>query len=289
MMNTNAKALIMHARKNGYAIGAFNAANTETIKAITQAAKKLNSPVILEASDGEVNYIGMAQLVAIKKIYQEELNIPIILNLDHGKDFDACKSAIEAGFDYIHFDGSKFAFEENIKICTEVVKLAHAKGLPVEGEFTHIAGSSADHTKEDATQFNKAEYYTNPEQAKEFVAKTGVDVLASFIGNSHGIYATEKRLDLNVFKKITEALPNTLFSLHGGSGIHDDDVRAAIKMGIVKVNINSEMRIAFKMTLQQSINASNEIAIYKITPDAIKAVQDVVERKIKLFGSANEA
>ena len=281
----NAKELILKAKKEGYAIGAFNVANIETLKAVTQAAKKLNSPVILEASDGEVNYIGLKQLVAMKKIYQDETGVPIILNLDHGKDFEACKLAIESGFDYIHFDGSKFPFDQNIEITKEVVKLAHAKGLPVEGEFTHIEGSSADHTKEDAAQFNKAEYYTNPEKAKEFVTKTGVDVLASFIGNSHGIYATEKRLDLTVFKKIIEALPATLFSLHGGSGVHDDDVRAAIKMGIVKVNINSEMRIAFKMTLQESLNASTEIAIYKLTPPAIQAVQDVVERKIMLFGS----
>lgn len=285
----NTKELLIKAKTQGYAMGAFNVANLETLKAVTQAASKLRAPILIEASDGEINYIGIKQLVALKKVYQEEAGIPIILNLDHGKDFEACKTAIENNFDYIHFDGSKFPWEENIAIAKEVVKLAHAKNIPVEGEFTHIEGSSADHTTEDATKYNKAEYYTDPEKAKEFVAKTGIDVLASFIGNSHGIYATEKRLDLNVFKKITEALPNMFFSLHGGSGVNNEDVKAAIKMGIVKVNINSEMRIAFKMTLQDTLNKSNEIAVYKITPTAIQAVQDVVERKIKLFGSDGKA
>lgn len=285
MNNLNALKLIQKAKKEGYAIGAFNVANIETLKAVTQAAFKLKSPVILEASDGEVNYVGIKQLVALVRIYREQTGVPIILNLDHGKDFESCKAAVEAGFDYIHFDGSKFGFDENISITKEVVKLAHAKHLPVEGEFTHIEGSSADHTKEDASQFEKKELYTDSEKAYEFVSKTGVDVLASFMGNSHGIYATEKHLDLSVLDALRKRLPNTFFSLHGGSGINNDEVKQAIKMGIIKVNINSEMRIAFKLTLQETLNQTSEIAVYKLTPSAIKAVQDVVEKKILLFGS----
>lgn len=280
--------LLAQAKSQNYALGAFNVAGLETFKAVANAASKLKSPVILEASDGEVEYIGYKQIVALKRIYAEEAGVPMILNLDHGKDLVTCRKAVEAGFDYIHFDGSKLPFEENVKIAKEVVKMAHDRNLPVEGEMDHIEGSSADHTHEDPAKFQQASSYTSPEKAGEFVERTGIDVLASFVGNLHGIYAHEMRLDMDLLKKISEAIPNTYLSLHGGSGINNEDVRAAIALGIVKVNVNSEMRIAYKMSLQQALNASNEVAIYKLTPAAIKAVADVVELKIKLFGSVDK-
>jgi fructose-bisphosphate aldolase, class II len=280
-----ASELIQNAKKNKFAIGAFNAANTETLKAIIQAAVNSQSPIIIEASDGEVNYIGMHQLVALVKCYREETGLPIIINLDHAKDFEICKQAVDAGFDYVHIDGSKLPLDENIKVTKQVVEYAHAHGVMVEGEMDHIQGSSADHTNEDPSLYEKPEYYTNPQKAKEFVEATGIDVFASFIGNLHGVYAKEMRLKFDIFKELTDLLPNTYFSLHGGSGINADDVRKAIQMGIVKVNVNSEMRIAFKETLQKSLNETDEVAIYKITPPAIEAVQKVVEDKIAIFGS----
>jgi ketose-bisphosphate aldolase len=285
----NTLQIIQKAKTGGYAIGAFNVASIESLKAITQAAQKLKSPIILEASDGEVNYIGIKELVALVNLRREETGLPIILNLDHGKDFETCKQAIEAGFDYVHIDTSKLPLEENIAIAKEVVKLAHAHGILVEGEMDHIEGSSEDHTTEDPTKIQNAGVYTNPEKAAEFVNRTGIDVFASFIGNLHGLYANEIRLNLELLDKIQKALPNTFLSLHGGSGINDGDVRQAVKSNIVKVNVNSELRIAYKMSLQESLNSSNEVAIYKLTPPAIKAVQDVVEYKIQLFGSAGKA
>ena len=281
--------ILQKAKEGGYAIGAFNVCSLETLKAVAQATQRLKSPIILEASDGEVNYIGIKELVALVNLSRQETGLPIILNLDHAKDFETCKKAIEAGFDYVHIDASKLPLEENVAIAKEVVKVAHAHGVLVEGEMDHIEGSSEDHTKENPTIFQKTGMYTDPQKARNFVGRTGIDVFASFIGNLHGVYADEIRLNLNLLDEIQKALPNIFLSLHGGSGINDDDVRQAVKSNIVKVNVNSELRIAYKMSLQESFNSSNEVAIYKLTPPAIQAVQDVVERKIRLFGSAGKA
>jgi fructose-bisphosphate aldolase, class II len=283
-----AKDIIEKASAGKYAVGAFNAANIETLKAIVNAAVKLQSPVIIEASEGEADYVGKKQLASLVRIFKIEKNIPVILNLDHASSFEACKQAIDAGFDYVHFDGSTLPFEENIRIAREVVEYAHQHNVMVEGEIDHIQGSSADHTKEDPAEFQKKSHYTDPAQALEFVSKTGVDVFASFIGNLHGMYSEEVHLNLELLKNIKKMLPDTLLSLHGGSGIVDAEVRESIKSGIVKVNVNSEMRIAFRDALKKSLNETEEIAIYKLTPPAIEAVEKVVEKKIMLFGSNNK-
>ena len=279
--------LLKKAKDNHFAIGAFNVCNIETLKAIAQAAEKLQAPVILEASDGEVNYFGIKELTAVVKILRNDLNIPLILNLDHGKDFETCKRAIEAGFDYIHFDGSALPLEDNIKITQEVVKIAHKYNLPVEGEMDRIQGSSEDHTKENPAKYQMEGKYTDSEAAYGFVKKTGIDVFAAFIGNLHGTFATSEKLNFDILKKLTAILPNTYFSLHGGSGISADQIKKAVEMGIVKVNVNTDMRIVFKKVLQKTLNESDEIAFYKLAQPAISAVQEVVEEKIKLFKLAS--
>ena len=284
------REILLKAQKEGYAIGAFNAANIETLKAITTAAKKLDSPIIIEASKGEVDYIGKIQLVDLIKDYRNELKIPIILNLDHSESFEECEEAVNAGFDYIHFDGSKLPYDENLKTAKEVVKMCHAKKILVEGEMDHIQGSSADHTKEKPDDILDKTLYTDPQKARTFVDETGIDTFAAFFGNLHGLYSTQKHLKLDVLEKIRNLLPNTFLSLHGGSGIDNKDIMMAIKIGkIVKININSEMRVAFKNALKESLDKTSEVAIYKITPTAIQKVQRIVEDKIKLFGSENKA
>lgn len=280
-----AQELLKKAREKSVAIGAFNVGNLETFKAITQAAKNLHSPVLIEASPGEAGFMGFKQLVYLARAYEDQIQLPIILNLDHGESVESILEAIKAGFDYVHYDGSKFSYEENLENASIVVEEAHKKEIMVEGEIDHIEGSSADHTKESTKMYSKLELFTDPRKAKEFVEKTGVDVFASFIGNLHGIYADVIHLNLDKLKDITVALPNTYLSLHGGSGVYDDDVRNAIKMGIVKVNVNSELRVAFKMTLQEEIGKTTEIAPYKYMKRPIEEVQKVVETKMKLFGS----
>lgn len=273
------------ARQDGFAIGAFNAANLETIKAIVGAATKLRSPVMIEASDGEVNYLGKKQLVALVRAFEQEAGIPILINLDHARTKESVFEAIEAGFDYVHFDGSKLPYEENVLITKELAEKAHEKGILVEGEMDAITGSSEDHTKEEVSSYQDTALFSDPEKSKIFVEATGIDTFASFIGNAHGLYQGEKRIDLERLHAIRFTLPASFLSLHGGSGIPEEDIKAAIAEGIVKINVNSELRIAFRDALRKALTESDEVAIYKLMPPVIDAVQGVVEKKMHLFGS----
>ena len=277
------------AKKEKFAIGAFNAASIETLKAIVGAAKKLFSPVIVEASHGEVEFFGLHELVATVRALEKDSRVPIILNLDHAGSYISCHAAIEAGFDYIHFDGSALPLEKNIEIARMVVDEAHRRNIPVEGEMDFIGGKSADLRQAVVGSFQQPALYTNPDRATQFVKETGVDTLAAFVGNVHGLYGGEKRIDLDLLSRIEHGLPGKFFSLHGGSGIPSDQVKEAIQLGIVKVNVNSELRVAFRDTLKATLEEegrNDEVAIYKIMPAAIEAVQKIVEEKIKLFGSA---
>lgn len=273
------------AKKEHFAIGAFNAASLETMKALVLAAKKLGSPVMIEASSGEIEYFGIKEFVGICRALEQDHSVPILTNLDHAHDYDSCVAAIVAGFDYIHFDGSKLSFEENAGIAKSLVAEAHQRGILVEGEIDGIPGSSADHRNEQSVMSNGQ--FTNPAKAAEFVKITGVDTLASFVGNVHGLYSDEKKLDLGLLEKISAVLPDTFLSLHGGSGVPASDIQKAISLGVVKVNINSELRVAFRDKLKEVLDRpdENEVAIYKIMPEAIVAMQEIVEAKIKLFGS----
>lgn len=281
-----AKKYFEKAKKESFGIGAFNAANLESMKAVVAAAFKFQSPVIIEFSPGEIEHMGVNQAVALCRAYEKQYSVPIILNLDHGTDPEKIIQAIDAGFDYVHYDGGKVPFEEALKTGKMLADYAHGKGVLIEGEIDHIEGSSADHT--DSKPDVDSKLYTDPNQAKEFIEKTGFDVFASFVGNLHGIYAESKNLNLELLKKIQETLPNTYLSLHGGSGIVEEDIKKAIEIGIVKINVNSELRIAFKMVLQEVLNNSNEIAAYKFMQKPIEEMQKVVEQKIKMFGSANK-
>jgi fructose-bisphosphate aldolase class II len=275
------------ARKERFAIGAFNVGNLETLQAIVRAAVIKKSPVIIEASPGESEFMGAANLVDLVKNYKEA-GTEIILNLDHATEFEKVKEAFAAGFDYLHFDGGKLDFEENVKIATQVVALAHPKGVMVEGEVDHITGSSALHTGVQVETEQAKGNYSDPQKAKEFVDRTGIDTYASFIGNAHGLYANEKRLDLNRLKEIRAAIPNTFLSLHGGSGVNKDDIKSAIEIGINKINVNTEMRNAYRKELEVKLAKSEEVAMYKLYPEIIEEVQKVVMDKIDLFGSGGK-
>ena len=201
------------------------------------------------------------------------------------------EEAIEAGFDMVHFDDSKGAYEENVRIAKEIVPKAHAKGLTVEGEIDHIAGSSEVH-KGQLAQEEIKKALTDPDRAAKYVAETGVDIFASFFGNYHGLFEGQaKKVDLELLKRIRAALPNTFLSMHGGSGISDDQVIKAISIGgIVKVNINTELRQAFRDTTVKVLSEKpEEYAVYKLMPEVISAIQLVVEHKIDIFGSAGKA
>lgn len=277
------------AKQEKFAIGAFNAANIETLKAIVGASFQLKSPVIIEASAGEVGYIGDKELRALVNVYKERFNIPIFLNLDHSHNLKATSEAIDCGFDLIHFDGGELDYQLNIDQTKQVVDKAHNKNLFVEGEIDHIQGSSADHRQIEASEMQQLGSYTKPEQALDFVTQTNVDILASFVGNVHGIYKSSPVLDLELLKKISNTIPNTYLSLHGGSGISAQYITGAISSGnIVKINVNSELRIAFKETLKAEVSGTDEIAVYKFMEPVINSVKQVVMDKMQLFGSVGK-
>ena len=282
------KELFQKAHDEGYAIGAFNAANIETLKAIAQSAGALKAPVIAESSYGETEFIGAANLVDVVRNLSAEFGVPMLINLDHSPSVEAAEAGIAAGYDLIHINASKLPYEENVSATKKIADEAHAKGLLCEAELTPIGGTSAVH-EEKAEEAVAQEKLTDPDQAEDFVGRTGIDTLAVSIGNVHGVYASEKHLDLDLLAKLRARL-SCFFSLHGGSTISEDQVRNAIKIGkIIKVNVNTELRLAYRKTLEETLKASDEVAIYKIMPPVIEAVQEVVEKKIKLFGSVGKA
>lgn len=277
------------AKQEKFAIGAFNVGNLETFKGIVQAAANKKSPIIIETSPGETDWLGEDNIVDLAKNYSQDFKIPILVNLDHAQTLAECVLAIEAGFDLIHFDGSKLPLEENIKIAKEVVNIAHQKGILVEGEIDHIAGSSEMHQGSAESEIKNVPM-TDPEKAAKFVNETGVDILAAFFGNVHGVFSEGgENLDLKVLQKLAEKLPSTYFSLHGGSGIPENQVKEAIKYGIVKVNINTEMRQAFRKEMIEVLgNNPNEVAMYKIEKPVVESIQKVVEMKIDSFLSGGK-
>ena len=290
---SKAKYWFERAQKEHFAIGAFNAATMETLKAVVGAAKNLKSPVMIEASHGEATYFGVQELANVVRTMEQSYGVPIILNLDHAPSYDSCIEAMGAGFDYVHFDGSKLPFGENVEITKKIVQHAHARDILVEGEIDNInvmGASSSDHRMENLSAVRDPKFYTDPEKAMDFVHKTGVDTFASFVGNVHGLYADIKDINLDLLQQIKAKLGDTFLSLHGGSGIADNQISAAVGVGIQKININSEIRIAFRDKLKEILDrpSENEVAIYKIMPEAIAAMQTIVEGKIRLFGSAGK-
>ena len=287
--NMTAKDWFEKAKKEGFAIGAFNVDSFEIFKAICIGAKNQKSPVIVEFSPGEVKYFGFRNVVDMAINAREEYGIPILLNLDHGKPKELCGEAIEQpGFDNIHFDGSDLDFLENIKVTREIVHKAHAKGLLVEGEIDKIGGLSVIHEEEiDPNTL----VYTDVKGAMRFVEETKIDIFAPVFGNLHGTFPTQPDLDFGLLTNIEQALPETFLSLHGGSGIPADQVKQAIRVGkIVKVNINTELRASFRDALEEKLGEEpKEYKVYEYSEDVILAVPAVVEDKIDVFGSGGKA
>ena len=249
-----------------FAIGAFNVNNMEIIQGIVDAAAKENSPVILQASSGAIKYARVGYLMKMVEAALAEHNIPIAIHLDHGPDFETCKMCIDNGFTSVMIDGSKYDFEENVAITKKVVEYAHSKGVVVEAELGKLAGIEDDVNVSEADAM-----YTDPEQAKEFVERTGCDSLAIAIGTSHGAYKFkgEAKLRFDILAKIKEKIPNTPIVLHGAStvipelvemcnkyggnipgakGVPDEILHQASILGVSKINVDTDLRLA--MTAQ---------------------------------------
>ncbi len=277
------------AEQQKFAIGQFNFSDFSQVKGIVEAAKKLKAPIILGTSEGESKFVGIKEAVAMRNVLRKETGLPIFLNLDHGKSLDYLKEVIAAGYDMVHFDGSKLDFLENAKTTQNVIRYAKRKGILVEGEMGNI-GTESSKVYEEKFEI-KEEDLTKPEEAKKYLAKTKANLLAISVGTFHGVDSTgtSPHIRIDRLKEIKKELGGTYLVLHGGSGTPEEDIREAIKQGIVKININTELRLAFANALKATLCQNNEITPYKYLPEAIRAVETIVEAKIKLFGSVGKA
>jgi len=266
------------AQKGKWAIGQFNFSTLEQLRAVLSASAKLKSPVILGTSEGESSFLGLEETVALFEITKMKYKAEAFLNLDHGKDINLIKKAIDYGYNLVHFDGSKLSFKKNIEMTKKIVDYAHKKGVLVEGELGYIGGDSKVHAQK--AKVNKKDL-TLPDQIAEFVRKTKVDTLAVSIGNVHGVYKGKPDIDLERLREIKEKT-GVFLVLHGGSGIADSDIKKAIKLGIVKININTELRLAWKESLEKTLK-KGEIKPYKVLSNVQDSIQKKVEEKIILF------
>ena len=299
------------AYQGGYAIGAFNVNNMEIIQGITEAAKELSSPLILQVSSGARKYANHTYLVKLVEAALIETDLPIALHLDHGDTFELCKSCIDGGFSSVMIDGSHHDYEDNVKLTKQVVEYAHDHGVVVEGELGRLAGI------EDAVNVSDADAaYTDPAQVQDFVSRTGVDSLAIAIGTSHGAYkfkpGQKPQLRFDILEKIQELLPNYPIVLHGASsvipeyvkmineyggnmpdaiGIPEDMLRQAAKMAVCKINIDSDLRLAMTGTIRKYFaeNPSHFDPRQYLGP-AREAIRGMVAHKIKtVLGSEGKA
>ncbi|HVT00769.1 MAG TPA: class II fructose-bisphosphate aldolase [Patescibacteria group bacterium] len=287
-----ARELWERTKKEKFAVGAFNIDNQETLIAIVRAAKNKNAPVLVEVSHGEVEAMGLANVRDMVDNYKQEFGVEMYINLDHSPSVEAAKAGIDAGFEFIHIDLSqakKDATEEEIIQATkEVVEYAKKTGALVESEPHYFGGSSNLHKEEiDYEEIKKT--FSTPEGAKAFVEATGIDTFAAAIGNLHGKYPVPKILDIELLKRIRAVLPCAI-SLHGGSGTPPEYFKQAIEVGVSKININSDMRVAFRNELEEQLKDNpDEYAVVKLMKTVEDDVQKVVEEKIDVFGSSNKA
>lgn len=287
-----ARHLMQRSRQQHFAVGAFNVDNQETLIAVALAAQKLQAPVLVEVSDNEVKALGLENLRDMVDNYKAQYGIEMYLNLDHSPTVQDCKHAIDAGYEFIHIDISQAnhdASEEEIIARTkEVVEYAKFTGALVESEPHYFGGSSNVHTETiDYEEIKKT--FSTPESAKYFVEATGIDTFAAAIGNLHGKYPVPKILDLELLDQIRGAIECQI-SLHGGSGTELHYFEDAAKIGVSKININSDMRYAFRTELEKVLRENpDEYAVVKLMPQVYSAVQAVVEEKIQAFGSAGKA
>jgi len=305
MLLTN-KEILAYAMAGKYAVGAFNIHNLESLQAVVTAAEEENSPVIVAVTPSAIKYSGLAYLAQLVKMAAEVTPVPMSLHLDHGKDVETAAKCLRAGFTSVMIDGSHMDFEENIAATGKVTEIAHKSGVPVEGELGRLV------RVEDSSVEQKEAILTDPEAARQFVERTNVDALAVAIGTSHGAYKFkgEPRLD---FKRLTEikkriSVPLVLHAasgvpvdlvekatrygaqLAGAKGVPDKSIQQAIGLGIAKINIDTDLRLAFTATVREVLTTTpTEFDPRNILGPAREAMKKVVKDKMRLFGSSRKA
>lgn len=283
-MLVTGKELLEHADKNGYAVGAFNVNNMEIIQAIIEAAEETQSPVILQASQGGLKYAGVEYISALGKIAAHNASVPVAIHLDHGTDFGQVMQCIRNGFTSVMIDGSHFSLEENIAVTKKVIEVARAVGVSVEAELGKIGG-----VEDDIVVDHKDALYTDPEEAVRFIKETDVDSLAIAIGTAHGKYKGEPKLDFERLKEIRSKIDKPIV-LHGSSGVSYDDLRKAIELGVSKINIDTDVRLAFTKGVTDAIhNNPEEYDPRKLMGPAREEMKKSIKEKMEVFGSVGKA
>lgn len=283
---------MQRSRQQHFAVGAFNVDNQDTLIAICRAAQKKKSPVLVEVTQDEIKAIGAENIRDMVDNYKEEYGLEMYVNLDHSPTVEDAKRGIDVGFEFIHIDISQAnheaSDEEIIRSTREVVEYAKFTGALVESEPHYFGGSSNMHTEDiDYKEIKKT--FSTPEGAKAFVDATGIDTFAAAIGNLHGKYPVPKELDLELLQQIRDVLECQI-SLHGGSGTPGHYFAEAAKIGVSKVNINSDLRIAFRTGLEKVLEENpDQFAVVKVMEPVRQAIQAVVEEKIDALGSAGKA
>lgn len=282
-MYVTLKEVLKDANRLDMAIGAFNTHNLEMLPAIIKAAGKQKTPVIIQTSCGTANYVGHRNLVAVCKAMAEEYGVDVALHLDHAKDFDEIRKAIRAGYSSVMFDGSSLPFKENILGTKQVVNFAKEYGVSVEAELGTVGGT------EDGLVVSQDEvFYTDPQDAVEFVAETGIDALAVAIGTNHGQYMSKTEISFEQLEKIKATVDIPLV-IHGGTGVKDDDVKKVIALGIRKFNVGTELLVGWNRKSKECYEAHKENVSNRdnVVP-CLETIEAIVARKINLFKNMSE-
>lgn len=277
-MLVNLNEVLLPAKKEHYGVGLFNAVNLEMANAIMDAAESLRAPVIMGTAEILLGAASLAEVAAMVKARAERSPIPVVLHYDHGLTFERCLEALKLGYTSVMYDCSTVPYEENVARVAEMVKIAHAIGATVEGELGHVGDNEGE-----GKLTNPSDFFTDPEMAADYVRRTKVDALAVAVGNAHGDYKFPPKLDFERIIQIQEAV-NVPLVLHGGSGLTDQDFREAIRSGIAKVNIFTDISKAQVKGMQEGLAAGVNNG-FDMTPYEVRAIRSVVEEKMRLFSS----
>jgi fructose-bisphosphate aldolase class II len=276
--------MLADAEERGYAVGAFNVNELAGMQAVAQAAEEERSPVIIQIYSGGVDLLGLDYIIAMARTAAQNVNVPVSLHLDHGRDLETVKTCVQGGFSSIMIDGSRLPLAENIEITRKAVQMAHAAGMSAEAELGRVGSGSQEMSEADRKRF-----LTDPEEARRFVEETDVDALAVAIGSAHGLYRFKPNLDFDRLKEI-RSMVDVHLVLHGGSDLPEDQIRRAIELGITKVNVATDLAGAYTSALREVVAGSEGIIwsgrVLNATREAMK---ELVKARIRLFGSSGMA
>lgn len=289
-MLVSMKDILEKAKENHYAVGAFDCTSLESVMAITAGAEEENAPVIIQYAESHQHLIPLEVIGPIMVRMAEKADVPVAVHLDHGTTLDICRRAAELGFNGVMIDASSKKYEENCRLTGQVVDFAHAHNISVEAELGHIFTSKAGSAEGSGREYSKSEAYTDPQTAREFIEKTGVDALAIAFGTAHGIYTEKPKLDLERISRIKEA-KNIPYVMHGGSGLLEEEYHQAIANGICKVNYYTYMSLAGGAGAAGYVQEHRDKRIYfeDIARAGMEAMKKDVRKAIRLFGSAGRA